>query len=122
MSSAHIDTFARDNLPPVEQQPQFLFDLPELQFPSQLNCASALLDRHVTEGNGGCVCIRAHRYQHIIASNRLSHGMLNRGAGAERICAVGVVDCAAGGYVACSRGSQDGYSPLRRAKIKQVGG
>jgi len=59
MTSAHIDTFARDNLPPVDQQPQFLFDLPELQFPEQLNCATELLDRHITEGNGGRICIRA---------------------------------------------------------------
>jgi 2-aminobenzoate-CoA ligase len=59
MSSAHIDTFARDNLPPVDQQPQFLFDLPELQFPAQLNCATELLDRHITEGNGDRTCIRA---------------------------------------------------------------
>jgi 2-aminobenzoate-CoA ligase len=58
MTSAHIDTFARDNLPPVDQQPQFLFDLPELQFPEQLNCATELLDRHITEGNGGRICIR----------------------------------------------------------------
>jgi 2-aminobenzoate-CoA ligase len=59
MSSAHIDTFARDNLPPVDQQPQFIFDLPELQFPAQLNCATDLLDRHIAEGNGSRMCIRA---------------------------------------------------------------
>ncbi len=59
MSSAHTDTFARDNLPPVAQQPQFIFDLPELQFPAQLNCATELLDRHVSEGNGSRACIRA---------------------------------------------------------------
>ena len=58
MTSAHIDTFARDNLPPVEQQPQYLFDLPELQFPPQLNCAHALLDRHILEGNGSRICLR----------------------------------------------------------------
>jgi 2-aminobenzoate-CoA ligase len=28
--SAHVDTFARDSLPPREQWPDFLFDLPEL--------------------------------------------------------------------------------------------
>ena len=27
--SAHVDTFCRDNLPPPEQWPEFLFDLPE---------------------------------------------------------------------------------------------
>jgi 2-aminobenzoate-CoA ligase len=59
MSSAHTDTFARDNLPPVDQQPQFLFDLPELQFPPQLNCATELLDRHISEGNGNRICVRA---------------------------------------------------------------
>lgn len=59
MSSAHQDTFARDHLPPVDQQPEFLFDLPELQFPEQLNCATELLDRHVREGRGDRLCIRA---------------------------------------------------------------
>ncbi len=59
MVSAHVDTFARDNLPPVELQPQYLFDLPELQFPERLNCASELLDRHVEQGRGDRVCIRA---------------------------------------------------------------
>ncbi|CAM5215695.1 2-aminobenzoate-CoA ligase OS=Castellaniella defragrans OX=75697 GN=HNR28_000712 PE=4 SV=1 [Castellaniella defragrans] len=59
MYSAHVDTFARDHLPPVEQQPRFLFDLPELQFPERLNCATELLDRHVREGHGERPCIRA---------------------------------------------------------------
>jgi 2-aminobenzoate-CoA ligase len=59
MPSAHVDTFARDNLPPPEQQPKYLFDLPELQFPTQLNCATELLDRHVAQGHGDRVCIRA---------------------------------------------------------------
>ena len=59
MPSAHVDTFARDHLPPPGQQPEFLFELPELQFPAQLNCATALLDRHVREGRGDRVCIRA---------------------------------------------------------------
>ena len=57
--SAHIDTFAADHLPPVDQQPQFLFDLPELQFPERLNCAVQLLDRHVAEGRGERLCIQA---------------------------------------------------------------
>ncbi len=59
MSSAHVDTFARDNLPPVELQPEFLFTLPSLQFPAQLNCASELLDRHITSGRGERTCLRA---------------------------------------------------------------
>ena len=59
MPSAHVDTFARDHLPPPDQQPEFLFELPELQFPAQLNCATELLDKPVREGRGGRVCIRA---------------------------------------------------------------
>jgi 2-aminobenzoate-CoA ligase len=59
MPSAHVDTFARDNLPPPALQPEFIFELPELQFPAQLNCATELLDRHVAEGRGDRVCIRA---------------------------------------------------------------
>jgi len=59
MPSAHVDTFARDHLPPPEQQPEFLFELPELQFPARLNCATELLDRHVAEGRGERLCIQA---------------------------------------------------------------
>ena len=57
--SAHIDTFARDNLPSIEQQPEFIFDLPELQFPDTLNCATELLDRHIAEGRGARICLRS---------------------------------------------------------------
>jgi 2-aminobenzoate-CoA ligase len=42
--SGHADTFCRDNLPPRETWPEFLFGLPELQYPRRLNCARELLD------------------------------------------------------------------------------
>lgn len=51
--TAHLDTFARDNLPPQDQWPELVFDLPELQFPERMNCAWDLLDRWVDEGQGG---------------------------------------------------------------------
>jgi 2-aminobenzoate-CoA ligase len=57
--TAHTDTFARDHLPPAESQPEFLFDLPELQFPERLNCATELLDRAVKEGRGDRPCVSA---------------------------------------------------------------
>jgi 2-aminobenzoate-CoA ligase len=58
--SAHLDHFAAKNLPPPEQQPEFLFELPELQFPTQLNCAVELLDRAIEErGWGDRPCVRA---------------------------------------------------------------
>lgn len=78
MPTAHIDTFARDHLPPVEQQPDFLFTLPELQFPEQLNCATELLDLHVREGRGDRACVRGPREQWSYRdlwerANRIAH-------------------------------------------------
>jgi 2-aminobenzoate-CoA ligase len=43
MASAHTDPFCRDHLPPRTQWPQLHFDLPELQYPEQLNAAASLL-------------------------------------------------------------------------------
>jgi 2-aminobenzoate-CoA ligase len=43
--TAHVDTFARDHLPPPDQWPHLLFDLPELRYPERLNCAAELLAR-----------------------------------------------------------------------------
>jgi 2-aminobenzoate-CoA ligase len=51
--SGHIDTFARDNLPPQDQWPEFLFTLPELQYPDRLNCVTEFVDKWVTSGQGG---------------------------------------------------------------------
>jgi 2-aminobenzoate-CoA ligase len=58
-ASAHVDRFARDNLPPREQWPEFRFDLPELQYPERMNCASVLLDDMVKAGHGGRIALRA---------------------------------------------------------------
>lgn len=55
--SSHVDTFARDHLPPADQWPVFLFDQPELQYPVQINCAQELVDRHVTQGLGDRVAL-----------------------------------------------------------------
>ena len=55
--SGHVDTFARDNLPPRELWPEFLFELPELQFAPRLNCAVELLDRAVAGGWGDRTCV-----------------------------------------------------------------
>jgi 2-aminobenzoate-CoA ligase len=43
-TSAHVDTFARDSLPPADQWPTLEFTLPELQYPDRLNAATWLLD------------------------------------------------------------------------------
>jgi len=48
-TSAHVDTFARDHLPPPEQWPELRFDLPELRYPERLNCAAELLAHTASE-------------------------------------------------------------------------
>jgi 2-aminobenzoate-CoA ligase len=55
--SGHIDTFARDNLPPREQWPDFLFTLPELRYPDRLNCVTEFVDKWVAQGEGGRTAI-----------------------------------------------------------------
>jgi len=57
--TAHIDTFARDHLPPPDQWPELLFELPELNYPDRLNCAEELLDGAVTRGWGERTAILA---------------------------------------------------------------
>src|SRR5688500_8307526 len=57
MASAHTDPFCRDHLPPRDQWPDLLFELPELHYPEQLNAAAALLsgppgERPCVSGSG----------------------------------------------------------------------
>ena len=58
--SAHVDTFARDNLPPEEQWPVFEFTLPELQYPDRLNAAEALVDDTVRVHGADRIAFRSH--------------------------------------------------------------
>lgn len=48
--TAHLDTFARDNLPPRDLWPVFKLDRPEFGYPERLNCATELLDKMVRDG------------------------------------------------------------------------
>jgi 2-aminobenzoate-CoA ligase len=57
--TAHVDTFARDSLPPRSQWPEFVFSLPELKYPARMNCATELLDKIVTRGHGHRVALRS---------------------------------------------------------------
>lgn len=54
--SAHVDTFAREGLPPVEQWPELNLTGP-FAYPDRLNCAVRLLDDAVREGNCSRVAI-----------------------------------------------------------------
>jgi 2-aminobenzoate-CoA ligase len=55
--SAHLDTFARDNLPAPAHWPEFLLTLPELNYPDRMNCVVDLLDRWVETGHGDRPCL-----------------------------------------------------------------
>jgi 2-aminobenzoate-CoA ligase len=51
-ASGHVDPFAQAHLPPREQWPELLFELPELHYPARLNCTAVLLDDAVARGQG----------------------------------------------------------------------
>ena len=58
--SAHIDTFTRDNLPPIESWPELKLDNPSFQYPEYLNVAVELTDRMVERGFGDHVALIGH--------------------------------------------------------------
>jgi 2-aminobenzoate-CoA ligase len=55
--SGHVDSFARDHLPPAAELPEFRFAQPELRYPERLNCVAELLDRWVAMGKGDQPCL-----------------------------------------------------------------
>ena len=57
--TAHVDTFARDHLPPRDQWPELVFELPELNYPSRVNAAVELVDRALERGWGERTAIMA---------------------------------------------------------------
>jgi 2-aminobenzoate-CoA ligase len=57
--TAHVDTFALDNLPPRSQWPEFLLARPEFRYPARMSCATELLDKMVSRGHGHRAVIRA---------------------------------------------------------------
>jgi len=80
-NTAHTDTFVHDNLPPAHLLPEFIFDLPELEFPDRLNCAVELLDRAIDKGFGSHMCIQsAHgswTYQDLLdKANQMAHVLI----------------------------------------------
>ena len=81
--TAHVDTFARDNLPPRHQWPEFVFDLPELQYPERMNCATELLDGALARGWGERRAILAPgglhwTYAELLAhANRIAHVLVD---------------------------------------------
>ena len=57
--SAHVDTFSRDGLPPLDQWPVMHWDHPRYSYPSQMNAGVRLLDDGVSAGWGDRACMVA---------------------------------------------------------------
>ncbi len=79
--SAHVDTFARDHLPPFDQWPDLILERPEFQYPERLNVAVELTDRLVERGFGDRVALigngRRRTYKELTDwSNRLAHALV----------------------------------------------
>ena len=55
--SAHLDSFARDHLPPPAQWPD-LPQSPDTHYPERLNAAVELLDRMLERGFGDAIVLR----------------------------------------------------------------
>jgi 2-aminobenzoate-CoA ligase len=60
-ASAQRDRFVHDRLPPAAQWPQLRYDLPELQFPQQLNLVRELLDNAQAKGFAERPLLRSSR-------------------------------------------------------------
>ena len=76
--SAHTDSFCRDRLPPGDQWPRLVFDLPELHYPERLNAATALLDETAARLGPDRPCLRTPHetwtYGDVLArANRIAH-------------------------------------------------
>ena len=77
--SAHVDTFARDNLPPEDQRPDFLLE--GFDYPGKLNAAVELTDKMVDQGFADHTALigngRRRTYKELTDwSNRLAHALV----------------------------------------------
>lgn len=81
--TGHIDTFCADNLPPRELWPvRDWSGVPELAYPSRLNCAAELLDRMVDSGRGERLVFRfaggSWTYSHLMdTANRIANVLVD---------------------------------------------
>jgi 2-aminobenzoate-CoA ligase len=79
--TAHVDTFTRDHLPPLDRWPDLLLDRPEFHYPEYLNAAVELTDRMVAKGFGDHVALigngRQRTYKELTDwTNRLAHSLV----------------------------------------------
>ena len=80
LDSGHVDTFCRDNLPPMDQWPSL--NTSQYAYPKQLNVAVELTDRMVERGFGDQTALigngRVRTYKELADwSNRLAHALVD---------------------------------------------
>ena len=79
--SGHVDTYARDNLPPDDMWPDLLLDQPAFDYPDHINVGVELTDRMVANGFGDNVALigngRRRTYKELTDwSNRVAHALV----------------------------------------------
>lgn len=72
------DKFTHSSLPPIELQPEFVYNYPRFVQEPKLNCVEPLLDVHIWEGKGDKVCIKTFdsswTYQQLYEkANQIAH-------------------------------------------------
>ena len=125
--TGHVDQFTKDALPSRELWPEMRYDrIPELRYPSQLNCAVELLDRMVEQGHGDRVVFRfpggQWTYRELLErANRIANALVDdlglvpgnrvllRGFNGPQMAAIWFAVLKAGGVVVCTM-------PLLRAR------
>lgn len=137
LRSGHVDSFARDNLPPPELWPEIDVEKAGLSYPERLNAVTELVDRHVAEGRGGRTAIIGDHLSWSYAAlaqtiNRIAnvltrdlgmvagHRVLLRAANTPMMVAAYLAVIKAGGVVVATmpmlRAGELVY-PLRKAKV-----
>ena len=77
--TGHVDEFARNNLPPADQWPDFLLD--DFDYPDHINAAVELTDRQVEKGFGDQTALigngRRRTYKELTDwTNRIAHALV----------------------------------------------
>lgn len=137
LRSGHIDSFARDNLPPPAQWPQIDLDRAGLSYPQRLNAVTELVDDHVAQGRGARIAIigdhltwsygdlaeRINRIANVLTRDLgmvAGHRVLLRAANTPMMVAAYLAVIKAGGVVVATmpmlRAVELVY-PIRKARI-----
>lgn len=129
--TSHTDTFVIERLPPADALPEFVFELPELDYPEALNAGAELIDEAVARGWGERTAIvrddgnwtyrtlleTANRFARVLRDDAgLEPGqrVLLRGVNSAELCAAWLAVLKAGGVVVTT------MPMLRAVELKSI--